>query len=86
MPESMMIAEAGGRLKVTGSSRAIVAAGPIPGRTPIRVPTKQPTRQRARFKGVIAMLNPVSILEKMSMFQNLSKGKGIGIFSQTWNR
>ena len=54
----VMIAVAGGRLKVTGRSRAMVAAGPIPGRTPIRVPTKHPARQRSRFTGVIARLNP----------------------------
>jgi len=48
-------------LNVTGSKRAMVAAGPIPGRTPIRVPTKHPARQRPRFMGVAAMLNPVKI-------------------------
>jgi hypothetical protein len=67
MPESMMIAEAGGRLNVTGIRRAMVAAGPMPGKTPIKVPTKQPTRQRARFTGVIAMPNPVSMLENISI-------------------
>ena len=56
-----MIAVAGGSLKVTGRRRAIVAAGPIPGKTPINVPTKHPTRQSTRFIGVIAMANPVTI-------------------------
>jgi hypothetical protein len=57
----MMMAVAGGRLKVTGNRRAMVAAGPIPGRTPINVPTKQPARHRIKFIGVTAMPNPVSI-------------------------
>jgi len=62
----MMIAVAGGRVKVTGKRRAMVAAGPIPGRTPIRVPTKQPKRHNPRFMGVMAMSNPTKIFWKTS--------------------
>ena len=35
----------GGRLKVIGSSIAIVTVGPIPGSTPMNVPTKTPVKQ-----------------------------------------
>jgi hypothetical protein len=61
MPESIMMAVAGGREKVTGSRRAIAPAGPIPGRTPTSVPTKQPTQQNITFIGVRAILNPIEI-------------------------
>jgi hypothetical protein len=67
MPESIMMAEAGGIAKVTGRSKAMVAAGPIPGRTPISVPTKQPAKQSRRFMGVTAMLNPVRIFWNTSI-------------------
>ena len=45
MPESMMMAEIGLSAKVAGKSNAIVAVGPIPGRTPTRVPMLTPTKQ-----------------------------------------
>jgi hypothetical protein len=45
MPESMMMAEIGLSLKVAGKSRAIVAVGPIPGRTPTKVPIVTPIKQ-----------------------------------------
>jgi hypothetical protein len=63
----MMIAVAGGRAVVTGSRRAMVAAGPIPGRTPMRVPTKHPTRHRITLIGVRAMPNPFNIFWKISI-------------------
>jgi hypothetical protein len=44
MPASMISEAVGGRWKVIGSSMAMVATGPMPGRTPIRVPTMQPNR------------------------------------------
>jgi hypothetical protein len=43
MPASMISADSGLRLKVIGSSMAMVATGPMPGRTPISVPRIQPT-------------------------------------------
>ena len=45
IPASMMTAEVGSRLNVTGSRRAIVAAGPRPGSTPIAVPRIAPMAQ-----------------------------------------
>jgi len=47
----MMMAETGETLKVVGRSRAIAAAGPIPGRTPISVPKRTPIKQYKRFMG-----------------------------------
>jgi hypothetical protein len=47
-----------GILKVTGSNRAMEAAGPNPGRTPIRVPKKDPKKQKKRFTGESATENP----------------------------
>jgi hypothetical protein len=44
--------------KVSGSSIAIVAAGPSPGRMPITVPRKQPMKHQSRFIGVIATAKP----------------------------
>ena len=38
----MMSAVTGGNTKVTGSSMAMVAVGPRPGKTPIAVPRKTP--------------------------------------------
>jgi hypothetical protein len=45
MPANMINADTGGTLYVSGKSIAIVAIGPIPGRTPISVPTMQPIKQ-----------------------------------------
>ena len=41
----MIMAATGGTLKVSGSSIAMVAVGPIPGSTPIKVPTSTPMKQ-----------------------------------------
>jgi hypothetical protein len=54
----MMRAAVGGILKVTGSNKAIEAAGPNPGRTPIKVPKKAPKKQKNKFSGDIATENP----------------------------
>src|SRR5258706_2162416 len=67
MPASMMSAEIGGTLKVTGSSIAIVATGPMPGSTPINVPSTQLIRQNNRLSGVIATPKPITRLLKISM-------------------
>jgi hypothetical protein len=45
MPASMISAATGSRLKVIGSSIAIVAVGPMPGSTPTAVPSTTPMRQ-----------------------------------------
>jgi hypothetical protein len=45
MPESMMSAGVGGSAKVIGSSMAVVAVGPRPGKTPTSVPSRTPIKQ-----------------------------------------
>ena len=54
----MISAGVGGRLKVIGSNIAIVATGPMPGKTPISVPRKQPMKQYIKFCQVSATLKP----------------------------
>src|SRR5262245_15395000 len=58
MPDSMISADTGGSPKVTGSSIAIVAIGPMPGSTPTAVPRKTPIRQYSRFDRLIAVWKP----------------------------
>src|SRR5688500_4360369 len=60
MPASMISAVTGSKLKVTGSSRAMVAVGPIPGRTPTAVPSATPSRQKKRFsrRSAVSMPRP----------------------------
>ena len=41
----MISAATGATLKVSGSSIAMVASGPMPGSTPISVPTSTPMKQ-----------------------------------------
>src|SRR3954471_1407799 len=67
MPASMMSADTGARLKVIGSSIAIVATGPMPGSTPISVPSMTPIRQYSRFIGETATPKPMTRLWKMSI-------------------
>src|SRR5688572_24091216 len=67
MPASMMSAATGGTLKVSGSSIAIVASGPMPGSTPIRVPSSTPMKQNQRFCSVSATVNPKMRLLNSSM-------------------
>jgi hypothetical protein len=45
MPASMMSEPSGDSPKVMGSSMAMVASGPMPGRTPITVPSSVPMKQ-----------------------------------------
>src|SRR5262245_16533817 len=54
----MMKAAVGSRCAVTGSSSAIVSAGPIPGRIPIAVPSVTPRNAHPRFTQVSAVANP----------------------------
>src|SRR5262249_30649509 len=67
MPASMMSADTGLRLKVIGSSIAMVATGPTPGRTPISVPRSTPIRAYSRLIGLIATPKPRTRLWKRSM-------------------
>ena len=53
-----------------GSNIAIVAMGPMPGRTPISVPRRQPMRQNSRFVGVTAAEKPVARFANTSMFRS----------------
>src|SRR5688500_1024301 len=60
MPASMISAVTGSKLKVTGSNRAMVAVGPMPGRTPTAVPSATPSRQKKRFsrRSAVSMPRP----------------------------
>src|SRR5262245_22622332 len=63
----MMTPEVGSRWKVSGSSMAMVAIGPMPGRTPIRVPIRAPTKAKSKFEGVMATPKPVARLWRSSI-------------------
>src|SRR5262245_20339161 len=65
----MMIAPAGFMLKVSGSSIAIVAGGPRPGRTPTTVPRRTPTKHHSRLPGASATANPCSRPLRMSTLE-----------------
>ena len=54
----MMNAPVGFICVVTGRRRAIVSAGPMPGRTPIAVPRTEPTNAQKRFSGESATTKP----------------------------
>src|SRR5512145_2026618 len=58
MPANMMNALVGSRANVTGSSRATVNAGPMPGSTPTAVPRVAPANAQARCGSVSAPANP----------------------------
>jgi hypothetical protein len=51
MPANIIIAETGGMWNVTGKSKEIAPAGPIPGRTPTNVPIRTPIKQYRRLIG-----------------------------------
>src|SRR5215471_14874288 len=67
MPASMIRPEVGSRWKVSGSSMAMVAIGPMPGRTPISVPISAPASAKNRLAGVSATPKPVTRLLSNSM-------------------
>jgi hypothetical protein len=67
MPASMISAAIGLRLKVIGSSIAMVATGPTPGSTPIRVPSMTPTSAYSRCIGETATENPRIRLLRISI-------------------
>ena len=70
MPANMMKAAVGSRLKVTGSSRATVSAGPIPGSTPTAVPSVTPTSAQNRLNGVSATAKPLASAARVSIPQS----------------
>src|SRR3954454_20682732 len=63
----MISADTGFRLNVIGSSMAMVATGPTPGRTPISVPSRTPINAYSRLIGEIATPKPRIRLWKRSM-------------------
>src|SRR6185436_4108815 len=67
MPDSMIRPPTGSSLKVSGSSIAMVAIGPMPGSTPISVPTMAPMKANARLAGVKATPNPMTRLSTNSI-------------------
>src|SRR4249919_3688440 len=67
MPASMIRPDSGSRWKVSGSSMAMVAIGPMPGRTPIKVPTIAPMNAKPRLAGVSATPNPMARLSMNSI-------------------
>src|SRR5262245_29752787 len=67
MPAKRMKAAVGSTLNVIGNSRAMVSAGPSPGRTPIAVPNVVPTRHHRRFIGVSATAKPLRSSENASI-------------------
>ena len=58
MPANMMNAWVGSSVYVSGSSSAMVIAGPMPGSTPIAVPSSTPRNAYSRLIGVSAVANP----------------------------
>jgi hypothetical protein len=63
----MISAAIGDRLKVIGSSIAMVATGPTPGRTPISVPSSTPIRHISRLNGDSATPKPSARLLRISI-------------------
>src|SRR5690606_5552463 len=57
-PANIINADTGPTDTVTGNSKAIVKAGPIPGKIPMAVPSTEPTKAHIRFVGVSATSNP----------------------------
>src|SRR5262245_63559888 len=56
----MMKAAVGSRWDVSGSSSAMVSAGPMPGRMPMAVPSVTPSSAQPRLARVRAVANPWS--------------------------
>src|SRR4051794_40167769 len=82
MPASMISAAVGGRWKVIGSSMAIVATGPMPGRTPISVPTMQPTSAYSKFWKLRATLRPSVRLFSRSISPHPTKDGDVHLQSE----
>src|SRR6185503_2614384 len=66
MPASMIIADAGDRPKVKGSSIATVVSGEMPGSTPTSVPIMTPAKQNRRFCQLAAVASPNARLSNSS--------------------
>ena len=58
MQDSMMMAEVGDIVKVSGSKMATPLAPPKPGNTPIKTPKIMPTNISSMFIGVKMTLKP----------------------------
>src|SRR4051812_26809789 len=71
MPESMIRDDSGDRLKVIGSSMAMVGIGPMPGSTPISVPSITPMKQMPMLVHVAAAAKPIIRLLKTSIMGSL---------------
>src|SRR2546423_8226041 len=67
MPASMISPDTGSRWKLSGSSTAMGAIGPMPGSTPISVPISAPASAKPRLAGVSATPKPVARWSKSSM-------------------
>src|SRR5262245_9327368 len=67
MPDSMIRPPTGSSLKVSGSSMAMVAIGPMPGSTPISVPAIAPMKANNRLAGVKATPKPMARLSTNSI-------------------
>jgi hypothetical protein len=63
----MIRAVTGSKVNVIGRSIAMVAVGPMPGRTPTSVPRKTPTKHQNTFAGVSAVANPSARLSISSI-------------------
>src|SRR5450631_1160895 len=74
MPASMISAETGCSAYVVGSSIAMVATGPMPGRTPISVPTIDPINAYNRLTGVSATPKPSAKWLNRSMARSVRAG------------
>src|SRR4029077_8128360 len=74
MPASMISPEVGSRWNVSGNSIAMVAIGPMPGRTPINVPISAPASAKNRFAGVSATPKPTTRLLSSSIYHSGQTG------------
>src|SRR5690606_9631173 len=66
-PANMMKAAVGATFTVTGSSSAMVSAGPMPGSTPTAVPSSDPKNAHIRWAGCKATPKPAIRESKASM-------------------
>src|SRR5215212_2727168 len=85
MPASMIMPPDGSILKVSGSSIAMVAAGPSPGMMPTIVPSKQPTKHQNTFAGCRATANPCRSPSAMSISEP-EQADGKRNVQQDWKR
>jgi hypothetical protein len=67
MPASIIMAEVGLSLKVSGSKSATPAMEPRPGKAPTMTPMTPPARAKKIFTGSSAWPKPVTRLERISM-------------------